>query len=97
VDVSLKESSDGFVTHNDRVADGAHPEPSAGSVKALYARAFRCARPDCQRPLYKQDNETGDLVLSSRVAHIHARRRGGPRWIEMTAEPGSTAPILGGL
>ncbi len=55
-------------------------------MKALYARALRCARPDCQRPLYKQDNETGDLVLNSRVAHIHARRPGGPRWIEMTAE-----------
>jgi len=74
------------LTHTDRVADGAHPEPTAGSVKALYARAFRCGRPDCQRPLYKQDNETGDLVLNSRVAHIHARRPGGPRWIEMTAE-----------
>ncbi len=55
-------------------------------MKALYARALRCGRPDCQRPLYKQDNETGDLVLNSRVAHIHARRPGGPRWIEMTAE-----------
>jgi hypothetical protein len=55
-------------------------------VKRLYARAFRCARPDCSRPLYKQDNDTGDLALNSRVAHIHARRPGGPRWIEMSAE-----------
>jgi hypothetical protein len=55
-------------------------------VKRLYARAFRCARPDCSRPLYKQDNDTGDLALNSRVAHIHARRPGGPRWIEMPAE-----------
>jgi hypothetical protein len=63
-----------------------HPEPRPGTVKALYGRAFRCARPDCQRPLYKQDDDTGDLVLNSRVAHIHARRPGGPRWIDMTAE-----------
>ena len=55
-------------------------------MKRLYARAFRCARPDCLRPLYKQDNDTGDLALNSRVAHIHARRPGGPRWIEMPAE-----------
>jgi len=55
-------------------------------VKRLCARAFRCARPDCSRPLYKQDNDTGDLALNSRVAHIHARRPGGPRWIEMPAE-----------
>lgn len=55
-------------------------------MKRLYGRAFRCARPDCSRPLYKQDNDTGDLALNSRVAHIHARRAGGPRWIEMSAE-----------
>ncbi|WP_141242858.1 hypothetical protein [Geodermatophilus obscurus] len=65
---------------------GVHPEPTPGTVKRLYARAFRCARPDCSRPLYKQDNDTGDLVLNSRVAHIHARRRGGARWIEMSVE-----------
>lgn len=72
--------------HNERVADSAHPEPTPGTVKGLYARAFRCARPDCLRPLYKQEDETGGLILNSRVAHIHARRPGGPRWITMTAE-----------
>jgi hypothetical protein len=55
-------------------------------VKAIYGRAFRCAHPECKRPLYKQDNETGDQVLNSRVAHIHARRSGGPRWKPMTSE-----------
>lgn len=64
----------------------AHPEPTPATVKRLYARAFRCARPDCPRPLYKQDNDTGELVLNSRVAHIHARQSGGPRWIEMSPE-----------
>ena len=63
----------------------AHPEPTDSTIKALYAHAFRCAHPDCRRPLYKIDDESGDRTLNSRVAHIHARRRGGPRWIEMTA------------
>ena len=76
----------GAVEHNGRVTASAHPEPTPATVKRLYARAFRCARPDCSRPLYKQDNDTGDLALNSRVAHIHARRPGGPRWIEMSAE-----------
>jgi hypothetical protein len=56
------------------------------TVKRLYAHAFRCANPDCSRPLYTQNNDTGDLVLNSRVAHIHARQPGGPRWIEMPEE-----------
>lgn len=55
-------------------------------MKRLYAHALRCAKPDCSRPLYKQNNDTGDLVLNSRVAHIHARQPGGPRWIEMSEE-----------
>ncbi|MCC2315614.1 hypothetical protein [Cellulomonas xiejunii] len=63
-----------------------HPEPPPATVKRLYALAFRCAKPDCTRPLYRQDNETADLVLNSRIAHIHARRPGGPRWIEMSSE-----------
>ncbi|WP_143665997.1 hypothetical protein [Streptomyces sp. CS159] len=49
-------------------------------MKQLYGTAFRCAKPDCQRPLFRLDNETGDRTLNSRVAHIHARREGGPRW-----------------
>jgi hypothetical protein len=76
----------GAVEHNGWVTASAHPEPTPATVKRLYARAFRCARPDCSRPLYKQDNDTGDLALNSRVAHIHARRPRGPRWIEMPAE-----------
>ena len=63
-----------------------HPEPTAATIKGLYAHAFRCARPDCRRPLYKLDDETGERTLNSRVSHIHARRPGGPRWIEMTSD-----------
>jgi hypothetical protein len=55
-------------------------------MRELYGTAFRCAHPECNRPLYKVSDETGDRVLNSRVAHIHARRKGGPRWIEMPAE-----------
>ncbi|MFF9567639.1 hypothetical protein [Streptomyces sp. NPDC014685] len=57
-----------------------HPAPTDATVKQLYGTAFRCGKPDCQRPLFQLDNETGDRTLNSRVAHIHARREGGPRW-----------------
>lgn len=66
--------------------DTAYPLPTAATVRQLYGSAFRCAHPQCQRPLYKLNDETGARVLNSRVAHIHARREGGPRWIDMPAE-----------
>lgn len=71
-----------------------HPLPTVSTVKQLYASAFRCAEPGCSRPLYKTYDDTGDLVLNSRIAHIHARRAGGPRWIEMTAEANRSASNL---
>lgn len=71
-----------------------HPSPTVATVKQLYASAFRCAKPDCLRPLYKTNDDTGDLVLNSRIAHIHARRAGGPRWIEMSAEDNRSASNL---
>lgn len=71
-----------------------HSLPTVATVKQLYASAFRCARPDCLRPLYKTNDETGDLVLNSRIAHIHARRAGGPRWIEMSTEANRSASNL---
>ncbi len=40
----------------------------------------------CPQPLYRV-SESGERVLNSRVAHIHARSEGGPRWNPtMTAE-----------
>jgi len=57
-----------------------HPEPTQATAKLLYANAFRCARPGCRRPLYSVDGETGIRTLNSRIAHIHARREGGPRF-----------------
>lgn len=64
----------------------AHPYPTEATVKRLYASAFRCAKPECSRPLYRVDGNTGDLILNSRIAHIHARSPGGPRWVEMSSE-----------
>lgn len=71
-----------------------HPEPTTATLKELYAHAFRCARPGCRKPLYTQDDDTGDRTLNSRVAHIHARRRGGPRWIEMDSSDNRAATNL---
>jgi hypothetical protein len=63
-----------------------YPPVTASTIRSLYGAAYRCAHPDCRRPLYNVDGESGDRVLNSRVAHIHARRRGGARWIDMPAE-----------
>nr|WP_201471367.1 hypothetical protein [Microbacterium hydrocarbonoxydans] len=60
-----------------------HPLPTTATVKRMYATAFRCGHPKCNRPLYRMNDVSGDLTLNSTVAHIHARREGGPRW-----EPG---------
>lgn len=70
------------------------PEPTPATVKQLYGSAFRCAEPSCQRPLYRVHEDTGDLILNSRVAHIHARRRNGPRWTQMSADENRAASNL---
>ena len=63
-----------------------HPRPTDATVKELYATALRCGRPGCMQLLYR-DSDTGERVLNSEVAHIYARREGGPRWNPaMTAE-----------
>lgn len=56
------------------------PIPTAATIKQLYATAFRCAAPSCMKPLYRVSDTTGKFILNSRVAHIHARSEGGPRW-----------------
>ncbi|MCT2547407.1 HNH endonuclease signature motif containing protein [Streptomyces atratus] len=64
-------------------------------MKRLYATAFRCGKPGCKKPLYKMNNETGEWILNSNVAHIHARSEGGPRWNpEMTEEENRSAENL---
>jgi hypothetical protein len=63
-----------------------HLPPTEAKVKELYANAFGCAFPACKLALYRV-NEDGTRTLSSRVAHICARRKNGPRWDpEMSSE-----------
>lgn len=57
-----------------------HPLPTTATIKLLYARAIRCAFPECREPLYREDEITGSWVLNSRICHICARSEGGPRW-----------------
>ena len=57
-----------------------HPPPTIATAKSLYARAFRCAYPECPEPLYREDELTGTWTLNSRICHICARSEGGPRW-----------------
>ncbi|MGA4786741.1 hypothetical protein [Nocardia sp. AB354] len=57
-----------------------HRKPVLATVRQLYGTAFRCAKPDCGRPLYKMNDDTGETLLNSRVSHICARSEGGPRW-----------------
>lgn len=57
-----------------------HREPTAATAKELYANSWCCAEPGCQRPLYRVNPDTGRRILNSRIAHICARREGGPRW-----------------
>ncbi len=67
-----------------------HPEPTDATVKQLYATALRCGRPGCMQALYRL-SDTGERVLNSRVAHVHARRENGPRWNPvMSAEENSS-------
>lgn len=56
-----------------------HRSPTAATVKHLYATALRCGKPGCSQLLYRA-SETRERVLNTTVAHIHARRPGGPRW-----------------
>ncbi len=57
-----------------------HPHPTPATAKSLYARALRCAHPDCTEPLYRQDERSGAWTLNSRICHIRARSENGPRW-----------------
>lgn len=57
-----------------------HAPPTESTVKELYATALTCGIPDCEEPLYRENPATGQRLLNSRIAHIHARSEGGPRW-----------------
>lgn len=57
-----------------------HATPTDSTIKELYATALACGIPDCEEPLYRENPATGQRLLNSRVAHIHARSEGGSRW-----------------
>ncbi|WP_019216549.1 hypothetical protein [Legionella tunisiensis] len=63
-----------------------HPVPTNATMKELYANAYSCAFPKCNRPLYKIDDENGVRTLNSNVSHICARSEGGPRWDEIQSQ-----------
>src|SRR5260370_13299281 len=68
-----------FVMTDMDVAPGDYPVPTPATIKELYGTAFRCAHPDCSKPPYRCANDSGERIPNSRVAHIHGRRRNGPR------------------
>lgn len=68
------------------MAPDEYPNVTAATIKQLYGTAIRCGHPACAKPLFRVHDETGERILNSRVTHIHARRRGGPRWIPMDPE-----------
>ncbi|WP_433620965.1 hypothetical protein [Nocardia sp. CA-120079] len=57
-----------------------HRPPTDATYKQLYATAYRCGVPSCLKPLYRVNDDTGETLLNSLVAHIHARSENGPRW-----------------
>jgi hypothetical protein len=57
-----------------------HPPPTQGTAKELYAKALACGAPDCDEPLFVMRPGAHKRSLNSRMAHICARREGGPRW-----------------
>ncbi|MGJ3191227.1 hypothetical protein [Paenarthrobacter sp. FR1] len=63
-----------------------YPDVKDKTVRELYGTAFRCGRPECGKPLFLQDNETGFRILNSAVSHIHGKSSGGPRFIVMDPE-----------
>lgn len=63
-----------------------HRLPSETTVKRLYATAFGCCKPGCGQRLFRVNEATGAWLVNSRVAHIHARREGGPRWDPQMSE-----------
>ncbi|MFE0527124.1 hypothetical protein ACFW0V_05945 [Micromonospora parva] len=69
-----------------------HPRPTDGTVRQLYGTAVCCAKPRCGAPLYRLNDQSGERVLNSHVAHIHARSEGGPRWDPSMSEDDNRAP-----
>jgi len=72
-----------------------HPKPTLSTVKELYGCALKCGFHDCQEPLFIGHANDSGRSLNSRIAHICARREGGPRWdYNMSAEENRSASNL---
>lgn len=69
-----------------------HARPTDATVRQLYGTAVCCAKPRCRAPLYRVNEQSGEQVLNSHVAHIHARSEGGPRWDPLMSEDDNRAP-----
>lgn len=57
-----------------------HPKPTLSTVKELYGCALKCGFVDCSEPLFIEHADGSGRSLNSKIAHICARREGGPRW-----------------
>lgn len=72
-----------------------HPQPTQSTVKELYANAISCGFSGCSEPLFVVEKGRDKRSLNSRIAHICARREGGPRWDpSMSASDNRSAPNL---
>ena len=69
-----------------------HPRPTESSIKELYANALRCAFPGCREPLFVTRPGAVKRSLNSRMAHICARREGGPRWNPLMSADENRSP-----
>jgi hypothetical protein len=69
-----------------------HPRPTDATVRELYGHALSCAFDGCHEWLHKPAEGSARPVLNSRVAHIHARRPRGPRWLPGMSSEENRAP-----
>jgi hypothetical protein len=72
-----------------------HPKPTLSTIKELYGCALKCGFLDCKEPLFVDHANESGRSLNSKIAHICARREGGPRWDpNMSAEENRSAANL---
>jgi hypothetical protein len=69
-----------------------HPRPTDATIRELYGHALSCAFDGCHEWLHKPAEGSARPVLNSRVAHIHARRPRGPRWLPGMSSEENRAP-----
>lgn len=85
-------ASSGRMVHVPDPEETAHPRPTDATIRELYGHAFSCAFDGCHEWLHKPAEGSARPVLNSRVAHIHARRPRGPRWLPGMSSEENRAP-----